>query len=192
MNMNKGKVIIISAPSGTGKSTIIKHIENLPELNLQFSISATTRKPRSGEVDGIDYYYFDRDQFLDAIKNNLLVEYQEVYNGTLYGTLKSEVERIRKSGKNIILDIDVKGALNVKRLYPHESLALFIKPPSLEVLKERLISRNTDSIESINQRIAKAEEELNYANQFDDCVVNDDLEKAVTDTYNAIKNFIES
>lgn len=192
MNMNKGKVIIISAPSGTGKSTIIKQIENLPELNLQFSISATTRKPRSGEVDGIDYYYFDRDQFLDAIKNNLLVEYQEVYNGTLYGTLKSEVERIRKSGKNIILDIDVKGALNVKRLYPHESLALFIKPPSLDVLKERLISRNTDSIESINQRIAKAEEELNYANQFDDCVVNDDLEKAVTDTYNAIKNFIES
>lgn len=190
--MNKGKVIIISAPSGTGKSTIIKQIENLPELNLQFSISATTRKPRGGEVDGIDYYYFDRDQFIDAIKNNLLVEYQEVYNGTLYGTLKSEVERIRKSGKNIILDIDVKGALNVKRLYPHESLALFIKPPSLEVLKERLISRNTDSIESINQRIAKAEEELNYASQFDDCVVNDDLEKAVTDTYNAIKNFIES
>lgn len=190
--MNKGKVIIISAPSGTGKSTIIKQIENLPELNLQFSISATTRKPRGGEVDGIDYYYFDRDQFIDAIKNNLLVEYQEVYNGTLYGTLKSEVERIRKSGKNIILDIDVKGALNVKRLYPHESLALFIKPPSLDVLKERLISRNTDSIESINQRIAKAEEELNYANQFDDCVVNDDLEKAVTDTYNAIKNFIES
>lgn len=188
--MQNGKLIIISAPSGCGKSTIISQIIGLPELKLEFSISATTREPRRGEAHGVNYYFLSPQQFKAAIEHDELVEWEEVYAGRYYGTLRSEVERIRSLGRNAILDIDVKGGINVKRQYGDEALAIFIQPPSIETLRQRLIARATDPIEAINQRVDKAAIELTFARQYDAVVVNDDLAAAVEQVKRVITDFI--
>ncbi len=187
------KVIIISAPSGSGKTTIVRNImQKYPELNLEFSVSATTRPKRPKETNGKDYYFITKDDFLKKIDNNEFVEWQEVYKGSYYGTLKSEIERLFAEGKNIIFDVDVKGALNLKKFFNGDALAIFIKAPSVEVLEQRLKKRGTDSDESIKKRIAKAKEELEYEKFFDLVVINDDLQTAINQTYNAIKNFLQA
>lgn len=188
---NNGKLIIISAPSGTGKSTIIDRIIDDPALRLEFSISATTRSPREGEVNGVHYHFLSVEEFKDAIANDGLVEYEEVYPGRFYGTLKSEIARIQEKGNNAILDIDVKGGVNVKRMYGDKARSIFIMPPSIETLRQRLLSRATDSIEAINQRVDKAAFELTFSDKFDKQVVNDDLDKAVEETRQLILDFIK-
>lgn len=188
---NNGKLIIISAPSGTGKSTIIGRIIDDPALRLEFSISATTRSPREGEVNGVHYHFLSVDEFKDAIANDGLVEYEEVYPGRFYGTLKSEIARIQEKGNNAIHDIDVKGGVNVKRMYGDNARSIFIMPPSIETLRQRLLSRATDSIEAINQRVDKAAFELTFSDKFDKQVVNDDLDKAVEETRQLILDFIK-
>ena len=188
---NHGKLIIISAPSGTGKSTIIGRIIDDPALRLEFSISATTRSPREGEVNGVHYHFLSVEEFKDAIANDGLVEYEEVYPGRFYGTLKSEIARIQEKGNNAILDIDVKGGVNVKRMYGDNARSIFIMPPSIETLRQRLISRATDPIEAINQRVDKAAYEITFSDKFDKQVVNDDLDKAVEETRQLILDFIK-
>lgn len=186
----KGKIIIISAPSGTGKSIIINALLDRGEIDMKFSISATNRQPRGEEVHGVNYYFLSDDEFRSAIAQDAFVEYEEVYPGRFYGTLKSEVERITAEGHNVILDIDVKGGLNVKKLYGEDALSIFIQPPGLEVLRQRLTSRATDSAEAIEQRLAKAEYELSFAPEFDRVVVNDSLDRAVAEVDTVIKNFL--
>lgn len=187
--MKEGKLIIVSAPSGTGKSTIIGELMKHPELRLQFSISATTRPPRDGERHGEHYYFLSTEEFNTAIAENRFAEYEEVYAGRFYGTLKSEIERILTGGNNAVLDIDVKGGVNVKRLYGNRAIAIFIAPPSIDTLRQRLEARATDSKEEIDRRIAKAEFELGFAKHYDRQVVNDRLDEAVKQTYEAIKEF---
>lgn len=188
--MSKGKLIIISAPSGCGKSTIIGKIIDDTELNLAFSISATTRSPRTGEIDGVNYYFLSEEEFRTAISNNELVEYEEVYPGRFYGTLKKEIERICESGKNVILDIDVKGGINVKQQYGDNAKSIFIQPPSIETLRQRLLSRGTETEESLSERVGKAEYEISFAPQFDNVIVNDSLDVAVSEVRHCIKEFI--
>lgn len=190
MAEKKGKLIIISAPSGTGKSTIIGELTKDDSLKLEFSISATTRQPRRGEQDGVNYYFMTVEQFKEAIANDEFAEYEEVYPGRYYGTLKREIERINGDGRNVILDIDVKGGVNVKRMYGDEALSIFIAPPSIATLQARLDGRATDSAEEIAKRVAKAEFELTFADKFDYRVVNDDLATAVEQTRSLIKQFI--
>lgn len=190
MAEKKGKLIIISAPSGTGKSTIIGELTKDDSLKLEFSISATTRQPRRGEQDGVNYYFMTVEQFKEAIANDEFAEYEEVYPGRYYGTLKREIERINGDGHNVILDIDVKGGVNVKRMYGDEALSIFIAPPSIATLQARLEGRATDSAEEIAKRVAKAEFELTFADKFDHRVVNDDLATAVEQTRSLIKQFI--
>ena len=187
--MQKGKIIIVSAPSGSGKSTIINKIIVNPELRLQFSVSATNRPPREGETNGVSYHFLTTEEFQDAIKNDAFVEYEEVYPGRFYGTLKSEVKRVLESGHNLILDIDVKGGLNVKKHYP-EALSLFTMPPSVEALKERLENRGTDNAETIALRVSKAEYEISFSDKYDKIVINDKLEQAVTETTKILTDFI--
>lgn len=189
--MAKGKLIIISAPSGCGKSTIIGKIIDNPDLNLAFSISATTRAPREGEVDGVNYYFISEDEFRAAIANDELVEYEEVYPGRFYGTLKKEIERIREAGKNVILDIDVKGGINVKHIYGDDALSIFIMPPSVEILRQRLVSRGTETPETIAMRVGKAEYEISFAKEFACSIINDDLSLAVEQTQQTIKDFVK-
>lgn len=188
--MDKGKIIILSAPSGTGKSTIIGRLMNEPDLNLGFSISATSRKPRGEERDGREYYFLTPEEFDRRISDGLFVEWEEVYAGTKYGTLRQEVERVTGSGRNLIMDIDVKGALNVKRQFGDDALSIFIMPPNLEELEARLRGRNTDSEESLRRRIEKADYEMSFARQFDCRVVNDDLDRAVAEVGTLIRSFI--
>lgn len=185
-----GKIIIISAPSGCGKSTIINALLENNDLDLQFSISATSRKPRHGEEHGRNYYFLTEEEFQEKISKDLFVEYEEVYKGCHYGTLKSEIERITAACHNVILDIDVKGALNVKRIYGERALALFIEPPSLETLRQRLESRATDLPEVIDERVAKAAYELSFAPQYDHVVVNDKLDVAVAEVHDVIADFV--
>lgn len=191
MKMGKeGKLIVFSAPSGSGKTTIVHHLLNQKELNLDFSISATSRAKRGSEVDGKDYYFISLDQFKKHIEADEFVEWEEVYQDNFYGTLKSEVERIWAAGKHAIFDIDVIGGLRVKRKFPEKTLAVFVKAPSLEVMEQRLRSRKTDSEEKIRERIAKAEKELDYASRFDVILVNDDLEQTKKEAEALVGKFI--
>lgn len=187
--MKEGKIIIFSAPSGSGKSTIIHRLMADERLRLGFSVSATSRSPRAGEVDGKDYFFITAEEFDAAVRAGRFIEWEEVYNGTRYGTLSSEVERVIGEGRNLVLDIDVKGGVNVKRIYGDRALSVFIQPPSLEVLAARLRGRGTDSEEVVARRLAKAEEELSYAPQYDAVVVNDDLDEAVAQATRLILDF---
>ena len=184
----KKKVIIFSAPSGAGKSTIVRHL--LTRFNcLEFSVSATSRAPRGQEQHGKDYYFFSTEEFETKISNGEFVEYEEVYKGSYYGTLKSEVERIWAKGNIIIFDIDVKGGVNLKKLYGDNALAVFIQPPSVEELRNRLVGRGTDSAEAIERRVAKATEELTYADKFDVVLINDNLEEALAQAEQMVAGF---
>lgn len=186
-----GKIIIISAPSGTGKSTIITRLmDEAPELNLKFSISATSRPPRGVEQHGVEYYFYSADEFRHLIDTGELLEWEEVYAGKYYGTLRSEVERRIAQGENVILDVDCVGAMNIHKAYPTEALSLFIQPPSIEALRTRLESRSTDAPEVIEERLAKAKQELEYASHFDRIVVNDDLERCVGEVEALIRDFV--
>ena len=185
-----GKVIIFSAPSGAGKSTIVNHLlEKFPEL--EFSISATSRAPRGNEQDGKEYYFFTADQFRQMVAEGRFVEHEEVYPGSFYGTLKSEVERIWAKGHVIVFDIDVKGGVNVKRIFGDNAFSVLIKAPSVEVLRQRLSGRGTDSPEAIEKRVAKAALEMEFAEgKFDYVLVNDDLETAFREAEEAVGRFI--
>jgi len=185
----QGKLIIFSAPSGAGKTTIVRHLLK-QNLNLEFSVSATSRAKRHTETHGKDYYFLSEEEFRSKIDNNEFLEWEEVYHGTFYGTLKSEVERIRESGKNVLFDIDVVGGCNIKKYYGHDALAVFVQPPSIEELRARLVSRSTDTQDVIEKRLQKAEYELSFANQFDCIIVNDQLEKALEEAEKCIYEFI--
>ncbi len=187
-----GKIIIISAPSGTGKSTIINRIIDDPALRLSFSVSATSRQPRQGEEHGRHYYFLSSEEFRHRADAGEFIEWEEVYAGTCYGTLASEVERITGNGRNMILDIDVKGALNVKQRFGSQALALFIMPPDTATLERRLRRRATDSDEAIAKRVAKADLEMSFAPRFDTVVINDNLEEAVADVRKAILTFVST
>ena len=185
-----GKVIILSAPSGSGKSTIISALMSKGQLNLKFSISATNRPPRGEEKNGIDYYFLTSEEFRAAVANNEFLEYEEVYPGRFYGTLKSEIKRISDEGADVVMDIDVNGALRVKETLGTDALGIFIMPPSVDELRHRLVSRATDSAESINARIERAKYEIEQAPKFDATVVNDDLQRAVDETEELIVNYL--
>jgi guanylate kinase len=185
----QGKLIIFSAPSGAGKTTIVKHLLQ-QNLNLEFSISATSRGIRHTESNGKDYYFLSSDEFRQKIENDEFLEWEEVYAGTYYGTLKSEVERIRNNGKHVIFDVDVVGGSNIKKYYGNEALAIFIQPPSVEELRNRLVCRSTDAPEVIEKRVAKAEYELTFADKFDVIIVNHELEKAQQQAETVIREFI--
>lgn len=186
-----GKFIIFSAPSGAGKTTLVKHLLE-KKLPIEFSISAASRKPRVGEIDGKDYYFLSAEDFQQKLKDDQFIEWEEVYAGNYYGTLKSEVERIWKNGNHVIFDIDVKGGVNLKKMYPENTLSVFIMPPSVEELERRLVFRCTDDEQTIKKRVNKAIEELSYADQFDIVVVNDNLEEAKRKVYDVVSNFINS
>jgi len=185
-----GKLLIFSAPSGSGKTTLVKYLMKQID-NLSFSISATSRKIRGGEVNGRDYYYLSADEFRNKIANNEFVEWEEVYTDKYYGTLKSEVERIRNNGQNVVFDVDVVGGVNIKKLYGNDALAIFVMPPSIKVLKQRLVGRGTDTEDDIKTRIDKAEYELTFVNKFDKIIINDKLEKAQMETVELVKEFVK-
>ena len=184
-----GKIIIFSAPSGSGKSTIVNHLLSLG-LGLEFSISATSRAPRGQERDGVEYYFLSAQEFERRIEAGDFVEHEEVYKGCYYGTLRSEVDRIWAKGNTIVFDVDVKGGLNLKRIFGHKALTVFIQPPSVDELRRRLEGRGTDSEEAIKNRLAKASYEITFAPKFDHIVVNDNLEKAEKETYKLVKDFL--
>lgn len=188
--MADGKLIVFSAPSGSGKTTIVKYLLAQEELNLEFSISATSREPRGTEVNGKDYYFLSLKEFKNKIKNDEFLEWEEVYRDNFYGTLKSEVERIWSHGKNVIFDIDVVGGLDIKNIYPEKTLAVFVKPPSIEELKIRLKKRETESADKINMRVAKASIELATAPQFDHIIINNDLNTALEEAYSLVSDFV--
>lgn len=185
----KGKLIIFSAPSGSGKSTIINYLLQ-QDLNLHFSISATSRAPRGNEQHGVEYYFLSPEEFKSKIAAGEFLEYEEVYQDKFYGTLKSEVERLLNEGNNVIFDVDVVGGCNIKKYYGDRALSIFVQPPSIEVLRQRLEGRGTDAPEVIESRVAKAEYELGFASKFDTVIVNDNLEKAQTETLETVKRFI--
>lgn len=185
-----GKLIVFSAPSGSGKTTIVHHLLTFPELKLDFSISATSRNARSTEKNGKDYYFISADEFKNHIDNNDFIEWEEVYHDNFYGTLKSEINRIWSQGKNVIFDIDVQGGLNIKRQFPEQTLAIFVQPPSIEEMEFRLRNRQTDSEEKIIERVAKAEKEMVFAKNFDVILLNDDLETAKKMAYMLVLDFI--
>ncbi len=188
--MNKGKLLVFSAPSGSGKTTIVRYLLEQPDLNLEFSVSAATRAPRGQEQHGKDYYFMSIADFKKHIKAEDFVEWEEVYRDNFYGTLKSEVERIWAKGKNVIFDIDVAGGLRIKKKFPEQTLSVFIKPPSVDELKRRLKQRSTESDEKINMRIAKAHVELATAPQFDKVIKNYDLDVAKAEAYALVKEFV--
>lgn len=184
-----GKLVIFSAPSGAGKSTIVNYLLD-QHLDLKFSISATSRPPRGTERNGVEYYFLAPDEFRQKVDNGEFLEYEEVYKDRYYGTLKSEVQRILDNGNNVIFDVDVVGGCNIKDYYGKQALAVFIKPPSIEELRQRLIKRGTDSDEVINDRVSKAEYELTFASKFDVVIHNEDLEKAKSEALSVIQEFL--
>jgi guanylate kinase len=186
-----GKLIIFSAPSGAGKTTIVKHILNCG-FNFGFSISATTRQPRGTEVNGREYYFLSPEDFKKKVENGEFLEWEEVYPGSFYGTLKSEVERICKNGQHIIFDVDVIGGYNIKKIYGHQALAIFVQPPSIKELQNRLILRSTDTPEIIQKRLEKAELEMSYAPLFDTIVINDQLDIALKEAAEKVRVFLNS
>ena len=189
--MAAGKLIVFSAPSGSGKTTLVRHLL-AQDLPLGFSISATSRTPRGQEQDGQDYYFLSAEDFRSQIAADAFLEYEEVYAGTYYGTLQSEVERLWAAGKHVLFDIDVVGGLRIKEKFPEQTLAVFVQPPSVEILEQRLRARGTESEEKIQQRLAKSTQELSYAPQFDRVIVNDDLAQAQQEVVALIASFIAS
>lgn len=185
-----GKLIIFSAPSGSGKSTIINYLLT-QNLNLAFSISATSREPRGTEQHGVEYFFLSPDEFRQRISNNEFLEYEEVYKDRYYGTLKAQVEKQLEEGQNVVFDVDVVGGCNIKKFYDGRALSLFIQPPSVEELRKRLVGRATDTPEVIESRIAKAEYELGFAPKFDCVIINDELESAKAEALKVIKDFLE-
>jgi len=184
-----GKLVIVSAPSGAGKTTLIKDLLDRG-VNLEFSISATTRKPRGNEVDGREYYFLSPADFNDKLENDQFVKWEEVYTDHRYGTLKSELERIWTKGNHVLFDVDVKGAMNLKSIFGKRAISIFIKPPSVSELEKRLFARATDDVEKIQMRVNKAQEELKLAEQFDYIVVNDNLEEAKRGLYSIVMAFL--
>jgi guanylate kinase len=189
-SLTQGKLIIFSAPSGAGKTTIVQHLLSKYPDKIAFSISATTRSLRGQEVNNKDYYFISNKDFLHKVAKHEFIEFEEVYAGTFYGTLKSEIERIWQQGKHVIFDIDVEGGLRLKKKFAHNALAIFVQPPSIEVLQKRLTSRGTDSKEKLAERFAKAEKELAYAPQFDIVLNNFDLKVACTQAEELLLNFL--
>ena len=187
----QGKLLILSAPSGSGKTTIVKHLLKT-FTNLEFSISACSRSKRDGEVDGKDYYFLTVDEFKRRIANNDFIEWEEVYPGSFYGTLKSEIERIWNKNHIVVFDVDVKGGINLKKKFGEVALSIFVMPPSIEVLKQRLVARCTESEESLNKRVGKATAEMTYSNQFDKILINENLQTSYQEAENIVKNFINS
>lgn len=185
-----GKLVIFSAPSGSGKSTIINYLLT-QNLNLHFSISATSRSPRGNEKDGVEYYFLTPEQFKAKINEGEFLEYEEVYTDKFYGTLKSEVERILNEGNNVVFDVDVVGGCNIKNHYGDKALSIFIQPPSIEALRDRLVGRGTDSMDVIENRLTKASFEMSFASKFDKVIINDNLENAKTETLQVIKAFLD-
>lgn len=191
--LNKGKLVIFSAPSGSGKSTIVSYLmKEHPELNLAFSVSATTRAPRGTEKNGVEYLFLSEEEFRKKIANDEFLEHEEVYPGRFYGTLKEQVERQTDKGENVVFDVDVKGGCNIKKFYGNRALSIFIQPPSIEELRRRLIHRATDAPEVIEQRLNKAAYELTFADKFDHVVVNDDLQKAEAETLKLVTDFLKA
>jgi guanylate kinase len=186
----KGKLVIISAPSGAGKTTLVKHLLE-SGLNLEFSVSATTRTIRKNESDGKDYYFISVDEFRRRIGNHDFVEWEEVYSDHFYGTLKKEIGRIWSNGNNVLFDVDVKGGINLKKNFGNESISIFIMPPSVEELEKRLVRRGTDKPEKIKMRIEKAREEIKLADKFDHIVVNDEVGKALAECKQLVLSFLE-
>ncbi len=187
----KGKLFVFSAPSGSGKTTIVRHLLKQEKFNLEFSISATSRAPRGAEKDGVDYYFIDLKTFKNHIKSDDFLEWEEVYRDNFYGTLKTEVERIWAQKKHVIFDIDVAGGLRIKKKFPEKTLSVFVKPPSIDELKIRLKKRKTESDDKINMRIAKASVELATAPQFDKIIKNYKLDVALKEAEALVSNFLE-
>lgn len=185
------KLIIFSAPSGSGKTTIVHELLKQPDLNLSFSISTTSREPRGKEKDGVDYYFISVEEFKKRIENNEFLEWEEVYTNNFYGTYKSEIERLNTLGKNILFDIDVFGGINVKKLFGNQALSIFIQPPSIDELRRRLENRQTDSAEKIMMRLAKAQKEMEQAIHFDQIIINDNLQTAIKQTEKVIRDFLK-
>jgi guanylate kinase len=185
----QGKLIILSAPSGSGKTTIVRHLLDLG-LGIEFSISATSREPRNNEKDGVDYYFIDPGTFLKKVEDGAFLEWEEVYAHQYYGTLRSEVERIRKKNNHVIFDIDVVGGLNLKREFGADALAIFVKPPSLEIMEKRLRVRGTDSEEQLQKRLSKAAHELPYADKFDHVILNNILSESLAEAEQCVKEFL--
>lgn len=190
--MFNGKLIVFSAPSGSGKTTLVKHLLAQKELNLDFSISATSRNPREGEIHAKDYYFLSQEDFQKHIQNDDFVEYEEVYKDNFYGTLKTELERIWAEGKHVIFDIDVIGGLRIKSTFPERTLAVFVNPPSVEELERRLRTRQTETEEKIRMRLDKADREISKASFFDVILHNNELEKAKVEAYELVQNFLKA
>lgn len=188
--MSQGKLIIFSAPSGSGKTTLVHHLLSKPELKLAFSVSATSREKRPNEIHGKDYYFLTPDEFRTRIDKNEFLEWEEVYENQFYGTLRSEIVRIHSEGKTVLFDVDVVGGLNIKKQFGDTALAVFVQPPSIEELERRLRSRSTESEESLAKRVGKAAEELEFSNQFDVVLVNDDLAVAKKEAEKLVADFI--
>jgi guanylate kinase len=188
----KGKLIVFSGPSGSGKTTIVKSLLKEQEINAEFSVSAASRDKRYNEIDGKDYYFLSPEQFRKKISENAFVEWEEVYQNCFYGTLFSEIERIRLNGKNVIFDIDVKGALNIKKKFGIECLTVFVMPPSIEELEYRLRKRATESEESLSKRLSKANYEMTFAEKFDCIVINEGIESTVNEAVKTVKEFIKN
>lgn len=190
MSFNTDKLIVFSAPSGSGKTTIVRHLLEQTDLPLAFSISATTRAPRGAEKEGVDYYFLSPEAFKNKIEKGEFLEYEEVYPGLFYGTLASEVKRLWNENKAVLFDIDVMGGISIKKSFPNETLTVFVQPPSIETLEERLRSRNTDTEETLQIRLSKAQQELDKAQAFDEIVINDDLSTALTQTEELVRSFL--